>query len=440
MSQLNGHDPEQNNNNNNENNHNGPTNPFEFTGAAVFPAISGDKSRFEEDFPADFTKSLNVPDEISAATAEFIKQMNQKNAESAQQQPIPSESRSIGDVDVTNRHQVMRHQLAASDPRLFSEQAHTGRSYADFQQEDEVNSEQTDKHSDSDSVGGTRGGHQGSLSSDEEIGGNINHQQELFQDEEIDSDAASGPEGAGGVAVYPRYQSPHYQPIDEVNNQFINLGIKGVGVNNRFNMNTQLGNDNTQPMQSNGDGNNHLRVHNPELSAHGNAVLASAAQDGTFTWPIENFDKVRQSTSNNIQSPTFKALGLEWRILFFPNGMQGIMNFRGFMAGYIQLVTQLWQPTLVHFRFVCLHATDASKNKVQEASNEFWRGSGEKGFNPLFDTDELPQFLHADKNNAFVIRVDLWKPSSGEAVFNLPDSKANTGYLGVKNQGGEHNQ
>jgi len=151
---------------------------------------------------------------------------------------------------------------------------------------------------------------------------------------------------------------------------------------------------------------------------------------GEFTWTVENFTKVKQL---KLYSPVFQSGQYNWRILLFPNG-----NNVQQLSVYLDVADSVTLPQgwsrQAHFSLTVQNTKDPSKSVVKDADHHFTLRACDWGFREFVQLHELRDprsgFINDDK---LVISARV-RVEPQVNWWNW-DSKRETGYVGLKNQG-----
>lgn len=134
------------------------------------------------------------------------------------------------------------------------------------------------------------------------------------------------------------------------------------------------------------------------------------------------------------ESSEFELEGLKWKMLVFPFGNGNDQNVN--VSMYIALCENNYGGIFCKFRFTVVHPTDQTKNIARDSHHVFTTTS-DRGFGDLIKISELPNYVHQD--NDLVINIWVNKSASESSSFypfyQMHDSKAETGFVGLKNQG-----
>ena len=154
------------------------------------------------------------------------------------------------------------------------------------------------------------------------------------------------------------------------------------------------------------------------------------ALHGQFTWVIEGFGKLKQT---KLYSPVFQSGQYNWRILLFPGG-----NNVQQLSVYLDVadapsLPQGWSRQ-AHFSLTVLNHKDTTKNVIKDADHNFNVRAQDWGFREFVQLADLKDartgFLNDDKLSILArVRVEP------QVNWWNWDSKKETGYVGLKNQG-----
>ncbi|CAI7812546.1 unnamed protein product [Closterium sp. NIES-53] len=150
----------------------------------------------------------------------------------------------------------------------------------------------------------------------------------------------------------------------------------------------------------------------------------------TFRWQIDNFSKV---TERKIYSkPNFAVGGYNWRLLIFPRGNTQAEQLSVYLdVADAQTLPPGWTKS-AHFVLCLINQYDRKMNVRRDTSHQFSARESDWGFTSFMSLQDLYDpskgflvndtvILEAEVN----VRVDYW----------AYDSKKETGYVGLKNQG-----
>jgi hypothetical protein len=186
----------------------------------------------------------------------------------------------------------------------------------------------------------------------------------------------------------------------------------------------------------------------PSASSMSSATSPSnAAAPPHYIWRIDNFPHLRAQHVDRHHSPEFELEGQRWRMLLFPcgNRQTGLLAYGldQSIALYLQMVGQLAQPPLQshQFSFTVIPPSASSSSTAafphtKDSTHRFTNEENDRGFNPFLDAKDLPHLLHPPLNS-LVVRITVQKQQM--LPYSWPDanydSKAMTGFVGLKNQG-----
>ena len=185
----------------------------------------------------------------------------------------------------------------------------------------------------------------------------------------------------------------------------------------------------------------------PTAASAVSASAATAPQLFHYDWVIDDFAALRKSHVERHFSPHFTLDGYTWRLLLFPNGNRSIYppNSLDTAALYVQWVSDRSPPPQNPHRFVLelLPPPPAAGREPvapwkKESHHVFSHAENDRGFNPFISMKELMAYVHPP--STLHVRVELerlrFAPSSAYNYLDATyDSKAMTGFVGLKNQG-----
>jgi len=159
-------------------------------------------------------------------------------------------------------------------------------------------------------------------------------------------------------------------------------------------------------------------------------VQGDDALQGEYTWTIEGFNKMKQQ---KLYSPVFQSGQYNWRILLFPGG-----NNVHQLSVYLDVadsntLPQGWSRQ-AHFTLTVHNQTDQSRSVVKDADHHFTMRACDWGFREFVQLSEL-----RDAGSGFLIDDKLLVTARVRVEPQVNwwswDSKKETGYVGLKNQG-----
>ncbi|CAZ81196.1 unnamed protein product [Tuber melanosporum] len=159
----------------------------------------------------------------------------------------------------------------------------------------------------------------------------------------------------------------------------------------------------------------------------------------TYTWKIENWRKMERRS----HGPAFHCGGSPWRVLFFPQGNN--CDFTSFYLeqGFDEKPPESWYKC-VQFGLVLWNPNDPSVHVTHQAHHRFTADEGDWGFTRFTElrslmstTKERARPLVEDESANLTAYVRVVKDPTGVLWHNFLnyDSKKETGYVGLKNQG-----
>ncbi|KAH8146865.1 uncharacterized protein LAJ45_09239 [Morchella importuna] len=159
----------------------------------------------------------------------------------------------------------------------------------------------------------------------------------------------------------------------------------------------------------------------------------------TFTWKIENWRKMERRS----HSPIFHCGGDPWRVLFFPHGNNCEYASFYLEQGYAEKPPENWYKC-VQFGLVLWNPNDPSVNTIHHAHHRFTAEEGDWGFTRFVElrtlmakTKDNHRPLVEDDRANLTAYVRVVKDPTGVLWHNFVnyDSKKETGFVGLKNQG-----
>eukprot|EP00246_Nothoceros_aenigmaticus_P013115 TRINITY_DN439_c0_g3_i1.p1 TRINITY_DN439_c0_g3~~TRINITY_DN439_c0_g3_i1.p1 ORF type:complete len:1081 (+),score=256.97 TRINITY_DN439_c0_g3_i1:216-3458(+) len=173
-----------------------------------------------------------------------------------------------------------------------------------------------------------------------------------------------------------------------------------------------------------------------EVVSHGDSVSTAEnqpiddPQTGKFTWTIENFSKINVRKH---YSESFTVGGYKWRVLLFPKG-----NNVDHLSVYLDVADSASLPygwsRFAHFSLAVLNQYESKLTVKKDTQHQFNVRESDWGFTsfmPLQDLyDPSRGFL---VNDTLVVEADV---NARKVVdYWAYDSKKETGFVGLKNQG-----
>ncbi|KAJ3342286.1 hypothetical protein HDU93_002759 [Gonapodya sp. JEL0774] len=172
--------------------------------------------------------------------------------------------------------------------------------------------------------------------------------------------------------------------------------------------------------------------------------------EGSYRFDIVNFTDMRSGAERQY-SPEFEIAGHTWRLLIFPRGNRQSEFLSVFIESIdakkpVEEITERWHAC-VHFALAVANTNDPTCYVHNAAHHRFTIKESDWGFNQLIRFSELAQTRSAEhgnvpifQNNGFTITafVRVVKDVTGVLWWNDLtdyDSKKETGYVGLKNQG-----
>mmetsp|Transcript_2670 Transcript_2670/g.8917 ORF Transcript_2670/g.8917 Transcript_2670/m.8917 type:complete len:1166 (-) Transcript_2670:95-3592(-) len=157
---------------------------------------------------------------------------------------------------------------------------------------------------------------------------------------------------------------------------------------------------------------------------------ADDALTGEFTWVIEGFSKNKQA---KLYSPVFQSGQYNWRILLFPGG-----NNVQQLSVYLDVADSATLPQgwtrHAHFTLTVHNQKEPSRNVIKDADHQFNVRACDWGFREFVTLAELK-----DTSSGFMVDDKLMVSAKVRVEPQVNwwswDSKKETGFVGLKNQG-----
>jgi len=154
------------------------------------------------------------------------------------------------------------------------------------------------------------------------------------------------------------------------------------------------------------------------------------ALQGEYTWTIEGFTKLKQV---KVYSPVFQSGHYNWRILLFPGG-----NNVHQLSVYLDVADSATLPQgwsrQAHFTLTVHNQKDSQRSVVKDADHHFTIRACDWGFREFVTLQEL-----RDASSGFLLDDKLMVSARVRVEPQVNwwnwDSKKETGYVGLKNQG-----
>lgn len=163
------------------------------------------------------------------------------------------------------------------------------------------------------------------------------------------------------------------------------------------------------------------------------------SETGHYDWHVTKFSKKK----DRMLSDVFTIGGYEWQILLYPRGNSAHPQQVECLAVYLAVAEAKslnpgWHRT-ADFAISVVNTKDPTKNVVKDAKHTFRASEADWGFNNFATLGDLkePGFLIDDTLHIHVdVKVikDIYA-GQGWATWANWDSKKETGYVGLKNQG-----
>ncbi|KAL9675747.1 hypothetical protein QQ045_003953 [Rhodiola kirilowii] len=179
--------------------------------------------------------------------------------------------------------------------------------------------------------------------------------------------------------------------------------------------------DNPQPMEV---------VQKPEVADSVENSTAEEPSSSRFTWRIENFTRLNVKKH---YSDTFSAGGHQWRILVFPKG-----NNVDYLSMYLDVAESDGLPygwrIYAQFSLAVVNQMHGKYTVVKDARHQFHPRESDWGFTSFMHLSEL-----YDPAKGFIINdtviIEAEVTVQKMIDYTAYDSKKETGYVGLKNQG-----
>lgn len=157
-----------------------------------------------------------------------------------------------------------------------------------------------------------------------------------------------------------------------------------------------------------------------------------ALTEGQFTWKITNW---RELSGNRVVGPTFQVGDFKWNILLFPHG-----NSTNSLAVYLEPhpvePKDRWH-VCAQFTVGISHPDKPQTHKVSFSSHRFSEDETDWGFSQLCDLRQLYSTFLSENRVTISVCVRIIDDYTGVLWHNFLnyDSKAETGFVGINNQG-----
>ncbi|MCO5606522.1 hypothetical protein L7F22_060710 [Adiantum nelumboides] len=151
---------------------------------------------------------------------------------------------------------------------------------------------------------------------------------------------------------------------------------------------------------------------------------------GKYTWRIENFSKLN---IRKYYSDTFVIGGYKWRILIFPKG-----NTVDHLSMYLDVADSSVLPygwsRFAHFNLAVLNHIDLKLSIRKDTQHQFTARESDWGFTSFMSLHDLYDPTRGYlMNDTLVVEADVNVRKMAD--YWAYDSKKETGYVGLKNQG-----
>ncbi|KAJ9060895.1 ubiquitin-specific protease ubp15 [Entomophthora muscae] len=177
------------------------------------------------------------------------------------------------------------------------------------------------------------------------------------------------------------------------------------------------------------------------MEKHFDKIPHEALETSHIIWEINDWAGLQ----DKVNSPPFQCGGQTWRILLFPKGN----NSNGdFVSAYCEVVPpedadDQWS-VCAQFILGVGNSSEPESNHFQQASHRFYKGETDWGFSRMIDLKQLrspstsrPRPILEDNTLTMSLYVRVIKDPTGVLWHNFVnyDSKKQTGYVGLLNQG-----
>ncbi|GIL82845.1 hypothetical protein Vretimale_8198 [Volvox reticuliferus] len=168
----------------------------------------------------------------------------------------------------------------------------------------------------------------------------------------------------------------------------------------------------------------------PLVASGGTAKPMETEYSGHYEWELRNFLKLSEKQT----SETFEIGTYLWRLLCFPRQNQHPWRHVSVFLEYPEAhYTPVNLSPKASFKLIIKNNKDSSKDFTKDASHTFTQDQVDWGFSqmlPLTDVSVASGYLRED--GAMVVRVEITIQRDERYLY---DSRTETGYVGLKNQG-----
>mmetsp|Transcript_19656 Transcript_19656/g.42954 ORF Transcript_19656/g.42954 Transcript_19656/m.42954 type:complete len:1106 (-) Transcript_19656:700-4017(-) len=172
-------------------------------------------------------------------------------------------------------------------------------------------------------------------------------------------------------------------------------------------------------------------VEAPEDAMVVDAKPADDGLEGSYVWKVHDFSKVKDRMH---YSESFTVAGFKWRVLMFPKG-----NNADYLSVYLDVANSNELPyqwsRFANFKLLIRSQVNDKFNIVKDASHHFNARESDWGFTQFMQLNELHDNTKGYVVDDTVIVEAVVNVRKNEASHYAYDSKKETGYVGLKNQG-----
>ncbi|KAG8078101.1 hypothetical protein GUJ93_ZPchr0007g5357 [Zizania palustris] len=168
----------------------------------------------------------------------------------------------------------------------------------------------------------------------------------------------------------------------------------------------------------------------PPMEDSALAFETTPASTSRFTWTIENFSKI---CNRKLYSDVFVVGGCKWRVIIFPTG-----NHVAYLSMYLDVADANLLPhgwnKYAQFSLAVINQLDNNYSLRKEATYHFSIQGRDRGFTSFMPLEDL-----YDLNKGYVVNdqciIEAEVVVRRVVDYSNYDSKKETGYVGLKNQG-----
>eukprot|EP00891_Asterochloris_glomerata_P000046 jgi/Astpho2/46/Aster-07498 len=168
----------------------------------------------------------------------------------------------------------------------------------------------------------------------------------------------------------------------------------------------------------------------PEEQAQPAAAADADSTEGEYTWRIPNFSS---SAHLRLNSDQFEVCSKPWKLLVFPRGNR---DSNQFISVYLDVADAEMLPDRWHrrasFKLMLVNQRDPARSITKEAAHTFTAQAQDWGFNQFALQNDI-----LDVRNGYLVddTLVLKVVVKSESDDMMHDSKKETGFVGLKNQG-----